>query len=75
MGKSKETGAATLTEAKSSARAPLTKNQSKAFSEIEKTGATVVGKGKPGFPGGTKIPPTKVEVVRPDDLLKKKNNR
>ena len=33
--------------------------------EIEKSGATVVGRGKPGYPGGTQIPPTRVEVVRP----------
>jgi hypothetical protein len=52
-------------EFKSSATAPLTPNQRKAFPEIEQTGATVVGKGKPGWPGGTQIPPTKVEVVRP----------
>ena len=32
-----------LVECKSSATAPLTKNQKKAFPEIEKTGATVVG--------------------------------
>ena len=59
------TGATKLTEAKSSATARLTKNQAAAFPEIEKTGATVVGQGKPGFPGGSSIPPTKVEVVRP----------
>src|SRR5205809_925151 len=63
----KESGQTALTEAKSSAEAPLTPNQTKAFPEIEQTGATVVGKGKPGFPGGTKIPPTKVDVVRPND--------
>jgi len=54
-----------LQEAKSSARAPLTDAQRAAHPEIEKSGATVVGKGKLGFPGGTQIPPTKVEVVRP----------
>lgn len=54
-----------LIECKSSVTAPLTRNQSKAFSEIIKSGATVVGNGKPGFPGGTKIPPTKVNIVRP----------
>jgi filamentous hemagglutinin len=58
-------GTAVLKEAKSSATAPLTKAQALAHPEIEKTGATVMGQGKPGFPGGTKIPPTKVEVVRP----------
>ena len=53
------------TECKSSDTAPLTRNQGKAFPEIERSGAEVVGQGKPGFPGGTKIPPTKVDVVRP----------
>jgi filamentous hemagglutinin len=57
-----------LTEAKSSATAPLTTNQRAAFPEIEKTGATVVGAGKPGFPGGSTIPPTRVEVVRPREV-------
>jgi hypothetical protein len=45
-----------LTEGKSSATAPLTKHQKQAFPEIAKTGCTVCGKGKPGFPGGTKFP-------------------
>ena len=58
-------GSAVLREAKSSATAPLTKGQAAAHPEIAKTGATVMGQGKPGFPGGTKIPPTQVEVVRP----------
>ncbi|AKA25142.1 S-type pyocin domain-containing protein [Pseudomonas chlororaphis] len=52
-------------ECKSSDTAPLTKNQKVAFPEIEESGAIVVGKGKPGFPGGTEIPPTKVEIIRP----------
>jgi hypothetical protein len=54
-----------LIEAKGSRDAPLTKAQKKAFPEIEKSGATVVGKGKPGYEGGTKIPPQKVKIVRP----------
>lgn len=49
---------------KASITAPLTKNQKKAFPEIERTGATVVGKGKPGYPKGTKIKPTKVIIKR-----------
>lgn len=53
-----------ITEFKSSITAPLTKNQKKAFPQIEKYGAIVVGKGKPGFEGGTKIPPTKVFIKR-----------
>jgi RHS repeat-associated protein len=52
-------------ECKASDTAPLTKNQKVAFPEIARTGAVVVGKGKPGFPGGTRIPPGPVTVVRP----------
>lgn len=62
-------GEISCVECKSSETAPLTKNQKAAFPEIEKTGATIVGKGKPGFPGGTKIPPTRVEILRPDSPL------
>lgn len=59
-------GAATrLVEAKSSATAPLTANQKAAHPKIATQGAVVKGKGKPAAPGGTQIPPTKVEVVRP----------
>ncbi len=53
------------TECKASATAPLTKNQAKAFPEIQQSGGVVVGKGKPGFPGGTQIPPTAINIVRP----------
>jgi RHS repeat-associated protein len=52
-------------ECKASATAPLTRNQAAAFPEIAESGAVVVGKGKPGMPGGTVIPPTVVEVRRP----------
>jgi len=58
-------GDVNLREAKSSETAPLTDKQAAAFPEIKESGATVVGKGKPGFPGGTQIPPTEVEVIRP----------
>ena len=61
---SKEGGLDVCTECKASITAPLTKNQKKAFPEIERTGATVVGKGKPGYPKGTKIKPTKVIIER-----------
>lgn len=56
-----------ITEAKSSATAPLTPNQSTAFPLIEQSGGTVIGnKGNSiGLPAGTVIPPTKVNVVRP----------
>jgi len=53
------------TEAKASSTAPLTKNQSKAHPQINNTGGVIVGKGKGKFSGGTNIPPTSVNVVRP----------
>jgi hypothetical protein len=62
------TNAIRCIECKSSETAPLTPNQQVAFPEIESTGATIVGAGKPGFPGGTIIPPTRVEVIRPSNL-------
>ncbi len=52
-------------ECKASSSAPLTRGQAAAHPEIAQTGALVVGKGKPGVPGGTAIPPTRVEVRRP----------
>ncbi len=52
------------TRYKASITAPLTKNQKKAFPEIERTGATVVGKGKPGYSKGTKIKPNKLSSRR-----------
>jgi hypothetical protein len=58
-------GNVVLIEAKSSATAPLTRAQAAAYPEIANAGATVVGNGKPGYPGGTQIPPTPVNVVRP----------
>jgi hypothetical protein len=64
IGKNKETGQIECVECKSSSTAPLTKNQKKAFPEIEESGAIVIGKGKPPYTGGTQIPPTKVEVRR-----------
>jgi hypothetical protein len=51
-------------ECKASETAPLTPNQAAAFPEIESRGATIVGAGKPGFPGGTRLPPTRVEIIR-----------
>lgn len=47
VGKNKQTGDLKCVECKASPTAPLTKNQKQAFPEIEKTGATVVGKGNP----------------------------
>jgi len=51
-------------ECKAGPTARPTPNQVKAFREIEKSGATIVGKGKPGFPGGTKIPRHRVKIIR-----------
>lgn len=63
-----------LIEAKSSKTAPLTKNQKIAFPQIETSGGIIKGnKGtEMGLPSGTVMPPTKVEVIRPDVLLKLK---
>jgi len=66
VGNSKATGSVGVIEAKSSATARLSKAQGTAFPGIEQSGATVVGEGKLPFVGGTRIPPTKVEVVRPN---------
>ena len=60
-----EKGNIKCTECKGSDRAPLTKNQKIAFPEIESTGGIVVGKGKGDFKGGTQIPPTRVNIIRP----------
>ena len=57
-------GTPRLIEAKASKTARLTKNQKKAFPEIAQGGAVVVGKGKPGYPRGTVIPPQRVRIIR-----------
>ena len=59
------TGEIGCVECKSSLTAPLTTNQALAFPEIEQSGGTILGIGKPGFPGGTQIPPTAVTIIRP----------
>ena len=68
----KNDGKVTLTEAKGSQTAPLTPNQKKAHPQIEQSGGTVRGnKGSSiGLPNGEKIPPTKIEIIRPNDLKK-----
>jgi len=58
------TGDVSCVECKASSTAPLTTNQKLAFPEIAQSGGTVVGAGKPGFPGGTSIPPTTVQIIR-----------
>ncbi|MEQ5126057.1 hemagglutinin repeat-containing protein [Providencia alcalifaciens] len=65
IGKDKD-GVINCVECKSSQTAPLTDKQKIGYPELEKSGGVIVGEGKPGFEGGTKLPPTKVEVVRPE---------
>lgn len=62
-------GNVSCVECKASETAPLTRNQRQGFPEIEESGAVIVGKGKPGFPGGTEIPPTRVEISRPSPKI------
>ncbi|OCG41485.1 hypothetical protein [Gilliamella sp. Bif1-4] len=61
-----ENGNITCIECKSSDTAPLTPNQKVGFPDLEKNGGTIIGDGKPGFEGGTKIPPTKIEIIKPE---------
>jgi len=60
-----KSGQLSLTEAKSSSTAPLTGNQKIAFPSIAQNGGVIVGNGKLGYPGGTVIPPTQINIVRP----------
>lgn len=57
-------GAIRLTDGKASPTAPHTPNQTVVYPELEVHGGTVVGKGKGAYPGGTVIPPTKVDIIR-----------
>jgi RHS repeat-associated protein len=61
-----------LTDAKSSQTAGMTTNQKPGYPAIENHGGTVVGNNgaAQGYPAGTKIPPTKVDIIRPEDLIK-----
>lgn len=68
MGKN-STGEIMCIECKASDTATLTRNQRAAFPEIETSGGIIVGKGKPGFPGGTVLPPTRVEILRPSNNI------
>ena len=65
-----EDGNIKLTEAKSSTTAPLTPNQKTAHPQIEQYGGTIKGNNGNdiGLPSGTEIPPTKVDIVRPNNL-------
>lgn len=64
---SKKDGKIRLTDEKSSKTAGNTKNQKVGYPAIQSHGGTVVGnKGAAhGYPAGTKIPPTKVDIIRP----------
>ncbi|MGG6195213.1 hemagglutinin repeat-containing protein [Pantoea allii] len=59
-------GGLSCIECKSSSTAPLTQNQKIGYPDLEKNGGIIVGAGKPGFEGGTKIPPTQVIIIRPE---------
>jgi RHS repeat-associated protein len=65
MTRNPATGKIGCVECKSSATAPITTNQARAFPEIQISGGTITGAGKPGFPGGFSVPPTRVDVLRP----------
>ncbi|MGE8359564.1 hypothetical protein [Pseudomonas sp.] len=67
IGIDKETKAISIQEYKSSETAPLTKNQEAAFPQIEEGGGEIVGKGKGIFTGGTKVPPTTIQIIRPPE--------
>ena len=58
------TGEIGCIECKASPTAPLTSKQTLAFPEIGQSGGTIVGAGKPGFPGGLRLPPTTVRIIR-----------
>jgi filamentous hemagglutinin len=58
------TGEIALSEMKASSTAPLTPNQRVVYPELETYGGAVVGKGKAPYVGGTKIPPTRVTIIR-----------
>lgn len=55
-----QNGAVVLTDAKASATAPLTPNQTIVYPEFPIYGGIVVGAGKSPYTGGTVIPPTTV---------------
>ena len=65
----KKDGRVTLIEAKSSQTAPLTSNQKIAHPQIEQSGGIIRGKKGEfiGLPNGERIPPTKVDIVRPNE--------
>lgn len=64
IGTDKNTGGIRMTDGKASQTATLTPNQKIAYPELQKYGGVVVGNGKGNYPGGTKIPPTPVDIIR-----------
>lgn len=59
-----ENGVDICIECKSSATAPLTKNQKIAFPEIKEKGAVVISNDKDGYPKGTVINPVEIKIER-----------
>ncbi len=64
VGRDRTTGEIAISEMKASGTAPLTPNQRVVYPELETHGGTVVGKGKAPYVGGTKIPLTRVTIIR-----------
>lgn len=64
LGDDVATGTTRLSDMKASGTAPFTPNQTVVYPELELYGGVVVGKGKAPYTGGTKIPPTAVDVIR-----------
>ncbi len=65
VGTDNGTGGLRLSDGKASDTAGLTPNQTVVYPELESHGGMVVGKGKPPYIGGTHIPPTRVDIIRP----------
>jgi hypothetical protein len=69
LGLDSETENYGLLDAKSSETAPLTPNQTVGYPLISQYGGKVVGNaGNPYYPPGTEIPPTPVQIIKPNDL-------
>jgi hypothetical protein len=64
VGQDRTTGEIALSDMKASDTAPLTRNQTAVYPELETHGGVVVGKGKAPCVGGTPISPTQVSIIR-----------
>ena len=66
-----EEGGYVIFEFKASQKPRLSKNQREAFQELQTSAGIVVGRGKPGFEGGTRIPPisegTRIIIKSPNN--------